>query len=162
MNFYCLRDPRDGRVYWVGRTWKKIEYRLSDHCGVGTKAGAREDWIRGLRAVGLRPTIHLLQIKTHWNEKERIAVQANRTEHRWMQRMLDAGEPLLNVIRPGYKFSAEHIAKKRASSLAYWADPANRAYQAALRRRYREADQRKAVRSATPLAAEPAAPAEAS
>lgn len=160
MNFYALRDPRDGRVYWVGRTRKRLEHRLSDHCGVGTKLGAREDWIRGLRAAGLRPTIELLGRKYVWSDRERVAVQANREEHRWMQVMLDAGEPLLNIIRPGYKPTPEHRARKREAALAYWADPANRKAQLDTRRRYREIDKER--KAAKPVAAESAPPAEAS
>jgi hypothetical protein len=84
---YCLVEPLNDRVIWVGCTANPQE-RYRNHIGdrgTWTEKGA---WVNWLRAFGLLPTMITLEI-THVS-KVRIAETA------WIEFMLSAGEPLMN------------------------------------------------------------------
>lgn len=113
VTFYALRDPRDNRVRWVGQTTNE-KGRLAAHMNPNlADTSARAQWIRSLRADGLRPVMERLErcsLVPPGNPGER--------ERHWMSVMLAAGEPLLNITLPGHKRSEESKQKQRASRLA--------------------------------------------
>ena len=57
---YGLRDPRDGLVWYVGRS-ARPRARLSGHTSSRYGNSARARWIRGLLLAGLRPELVLLE-----------------------------------------------------------------------------------------------------
>jgi len=113
VTIYALRDPRDNRVRWVGQT-EYEKARIAAHMNPKrADMSARAQWIRSLKAEGLRPIMERLEHRPsigqgHPGERER----------HWMTVMLASGEPLLNVTLPGHKRSEESKQKQRASRLA--------------------------------------------
>lgn len=80
---YCLKDPRDGSVRYVGQTIKRLPQRLSEH--VCRPAGKRmRAWIVELDALGLRPSIEALEIVP--------SADLNARERFWLKEMFLRGE----------------------------------------------------------------------
>jgi len=90
---YRLRDPRDGRVRYVGQTTSSIETRLARHCETRTDRSDRGLWICELFALGLRPIV----------ESAGFGDAGTADEYAEMQRQVDAGESLLNVRGPWWR-----------------------------------------------------------
>lgn len=59
---YALRDPRDGRVFYVGKTCN-LTVRFADHCSGGRreKNPMRRRMILKLRDEGFKPMLHILE-----------------------------------------------------------------------------------------------------
>lgn len=84
---YALVDPRDGAVKYVGQTIYKLQKRLTEHC-VSPRTRQQREWIEDLAALGLRPSIRLLE--------EVPTADLNRYENYWMAEMAYQGAYLLN------------------------------------------------------------------
>ena len=87
---YALLDPRDNTIRYVGCTAKQLAHRLTDHLSSTGKA-KRFRWIKELRALNLRPEIHLLEEVTVARRLDAHAV-----EQRWVKKLKDEGHDLLN------------------------------------------------------------------
>lgn len=67
INIYCLQDPTNGDVFYVGATSSKLKIRLSGHCTLlGYFVGngfmkSKEDRIQKIMGMGLKPDIILLK-----------------------------------------------------------------------------------------------------
>ena len=59
---YGLRDPRDGKIKYVGQT-RNPRARYAGHVGVpaGRGLNAKEQWIKDLRDLGTRPELVILE-----------------------------------------------------------------------------------------------------
>ena len=53
---YTLSDPRNGEIKYIGRTFKKIKYRLSEHCAEKDN-NKKCNWIKSLAKQNLKPII---------------------------------------------------------------------------------------------------------
>ncbi|MBI4001408.1 MAG: GIY-YIG nuclease family protein [Nitrospira defluvii] len=67
-SIYILEDPRNGQVRYVGQT-KTLRQRYYDHCISGSN-GVRA-WVLKLRAQGLRPSLHVIEVVKHRHIKAR-------------------------------------------------------------------------------------------
>ena len=87
---YGLRDPRDGKIKYVGQT-RNPEARYSGHVAIPTGRGlnAKEQWIKELRDVGAKPELVIL-------ERPAIGEATNRAERKWI-REAQADSPVFNV-----------------------------------------------------------------
>lgn len=103
---YALRDPRDGRVRYVGKSVNP-KARYGKHLRE-VRSTPKCRWIEELKAEGLKPELVLLHKCKH---KDIIAC-----ERRWIAKHDD----LLNAnpggagVPAGYKQSPEHVAKRMA------------------------------------------------
>jgi hypothetical protein len=63
VKIYCLIDPRDNLVRYVGYTTSTLQLRLNGHMtSIYTKKRTHKiNWIFNLKSVNLKPTIHLLE-----------------------------------------------------------------------------------------------------
>ena len=127
---YTLSDPRTGYVRYVGFTSVSLALRLRRHLDDGNPSH-RRNWIKSLRAAGVRPRIKLLE---EYDDSE----SAFDAEREWISmarhlgcdlvNMTDGGEGTLGVsvetrakmraAKLGKKLSAEHKAKIGAASRA--------------------------------------------
>lgn len=65
VTIYCLIDPRDGRVRYVGRTTQSLVRRLQGHCDSATRYRSQTPltrWLRELLAAGQSPRIRSLAV----------------------------------------------------------------------------------------------------
>lgn len=164
---YALRDPRDGRVYYTGKSFNPL-VRLKNH--IAQIKAARgyninfSKWLESLISFGFYPMLQFVE-KCHeseWKQKEQF----------WISEYRRLGHPLLNVSTGGFgkpmgishpcpewwkvEFGNRHRGKKkteeqkrkiRDSNIKTWSNPELRE---ALGRRISEASLRRApeVRSA--------------
>jgi hypothetical protein len=88
---YCLRDPRDGKVRYVGKA-KDPKARLREHLkSVDCPGLAR--WLGKLKALQRRPEIQVLEPVRQGNWERR--------EQYWIWEMWSRGEPLTNIALGG-------------------------------------------------------------
>ena len=110
---YGLVDPRDGSIRYVGRTVDPRE-RLYAHCSssgcasLGGSGKARQDWLRELRGLGLRPTLRELE----YVETFELAIEA---EEQWIAFGLARKWPLTNRHRSGRAGGWAGISRLNAS-----------------------------------------------
>lgn len=84
---YCLVDPRDETVRYVGcAKWPKD--RLRTHYANYNSNKAMKPWIAELRQLGIKPTMVLLERCYNGRGWKKEAL--------WWERFKDVGEPLLN------------------------------------------------------------------
>lgn len=83
---YCLVDPRDESVRYVGCSVCPKE-RLKQHYANTTSNKAMRPWIAELRSLNVKPMLVLLE--ECWSGKE------DEQEEKWYQRFKQVGEPLL-------------------------------------------------------------------
>lgn len=96
-HIYALLDPRTEAIRYVGQTTRP-EHRLKEHTRRFIRRGAREinRWISDLKAQGLEPRLEVLSSVA--------SAEADAEERRWMSRLHDEGNSLLNrVCAPGQK-----------------------------------------------------------
>lgn len=88
---YVLKDPRDGRVRYVGKT-KRLRGRLREHINQPRSEGLRR-WISELSASELKPAIEVIEecFGDLWVESEKFWVSEYRAKY----------PDLLNVLRGG-------------------------------------------------------------
>ena len=89
---YALRDPRDGQVYYVGKSnvpRRRFEQHLEDKDTNPQKAA----WIDSLMAIGLKPEMSILDAvpKSEWRQAERT----------WIAQGIAEGWPLTNISSGG-------------------------------------------------------------
>lgn len=92
---YALRDPRDGKVFYVGKTIQ-LQVRFADHCRAGRreKNPMRRRMILELRKEGFKPILHILESCTDekWQEREIF----------WIREYRRLGHPLCNSHIGGF------------------------------------------------------------
>lgn len=88
---YGLKDPRDGLIYYIGKTINLRE-RFKNHIG-GDCNAKKTAWIQDLAINGLEPEMVILEIATEqtWPALER----------KWIREGMDAGWPLANATSGG-------------------------------------------------------------
>ncbi|GGI95237.1 GIY-YIG nuclease family protein [Deinococcus wulumuqiensis] len=96
---YALLDPRDEKIYYVGKT-KNLRSRyfqhLKDmtykHAKDGSIMGRKKAWFEQLQAAGLAPEFVILEeADVDWHVRERY----------WITRLRSEGHPLLNTFDGG-------------------------------------------------------------
>ena len=87
---YGLRDPRDGKIKYVGQT-RNPRARYAGHVGIpaGRGLNAKEQWIKDLRDLGTRPELVILECPD-------VGVETSRAERKWICKIQSYG-PLFNV-----------------------------------------------------------------
>lgn len=86
---YILRDPRDHAVRYVGWTSQALPARLARHLYEARRVvNHRCNWLRSLLALGLAPTIHVIERGRgdEWAVRERY----------WIARFRSIGADLVN------------------------------------------------------------------
>lgn len=77
VNIYCLYDPLECRIRYIGRTTKKLEIRLIEHISKSQNSkiyhpnrsnSHKENWINKVIFEGRKPQIKLLTIVDGWKE----------------------------------------------------------------------------------------------
>lgn len=111
---YELRDPRDGRTYYVGKSVQP-RYRYTQHLHDADKRPdtPKGKWIKRLAGERAGPELHIVKKVTDedWARAEAAAIQQH----------LDNGSPLTNVIVPsGRRRGARPRLNLRAQD--YWDD----------------------------------------
>lgn len=104
---YVLKDPRDGMVRYVGKTFKSIQKRLTQHVedsfninDKGFKSN-KAVWIRRMYEEGFMPVIETIEIcQENWAEREMY----------WISHYNGLGFSLTNMTEGG-EFSAHHTIK---------------------------------------------------
>lgn len=89
---YGLKDPRDQRVYYIGKA-NNPKSRLSEHLkDIGTNP-KKEDWLLDLAGAGFQPEVVILEETTlaNWQDCERKWIA-----YGWSQRY-----PLTNISAGG-------------------------------------------------------------
>ncbi|PHJ65016.1 hypothetical protein VF04_04330 [Nostoc linckia z7] len=78
---YVLADPRDGSIFYVGRTTMSLNRRLHTHIRDGKKQRTEKGkYIAQMLAVGVRPQIREVELVTNATREEAIA-----KEEAWQQ-----------------------------------------------------------------------------
>lgn len=69
---YVLKDPRSGKVRYVGKTVRPLNERLKRHLKEKNLHTRKFNWIRSLKAIGLVPVIELVEICSisNWESRE--------------------------------------------------------------------------------------------
>jgi hypothetical protein len=108
---YCLKDPRDKQIKYIGKTVQPKYKRLSAHYR-DKKPSRKKSWIDCLRKKNLKPILEIIEwCEDHnWQEKEKywIAHYRNKIGNK-LTNILEGG----NGLPKGYKHSAETIEKIR-------------------------------------------------
>lgn len=86
---YGLRDPRDWRIRYIGRTAVKFYTRLIGHLHARhhTKHTRRERWIQYLLKLGLKPKIEFLEC---------VPGNGFEAEQKWIAKFREMGHDLVN------------------------------------------------------------------
>lgn len=110
---YCLIDPRDGQVKYIGKAKYSLEKRLLGHLGEELKRNhKRSSWLKSLLSKGLRPSIELLDVVQE--------IQVNFWEKHYISLYKSWGFDLKNgtiggdggATRSGCKQSKEEVEKR--------------------------------------------------
>lgn len=97
---YILKDPRNGRIFYVGKTDKSLNIRLNEHV-CDSKNRMRTVPVRGyvfdILSSGDRPIIE--EVDSVWcnSSKDTKAVELERY---WIKSLQERFVPILNVIVP--------------------------------------------------------------
>src|SRR5262245_2715591 len=89
---YGLKDPRDGHLYYVGRT-RNYARRLTHLCQPRSHSKRYMQWVKDLMRTGQVPISVILE------ETEFSALR--QAERFWIEKSLESGQPLLNSRLPG-------------------------------------------------------------
>jgi hypothetical protein len=100
---YVLRDPRDGRTRYVGKTIQPLKTRLEAHIRrSSSKRTHRDCWIAGLSALGLRPGIECIEVTGEdWADRERF----------WIAYFREAEPGLTNITAGGDGMDSETASR---------------------------------------------------
>lgn len=92
---YCLRDPRNNLIRYIGQTTKTLNQRLSSHICLAKKTHTHKNkWILSLLKEGINPKIeHLLSCKS--------AEECNENEIFFIKCFKDLGYKLTNSTSGG-------------------------------------------------------------
>ncbi|MCY7348925.1 MAG: GIY-YIG nuclease family protein [Pyrinomonadaceae bacterium] len=94
-SIYVLEDPRDNSVRYVGQT-NNLKKRLGGHlCDKQDYSfvTTRSEWIFGLKKIGLRPQMKVVEMLFAPVDRAMI----NERESRWISHFYQQGENLTNV-----------------------------------------------------------------
>jgi len=108
MKIYCLIDPRNDSVTYVGFTRLNLEERLKAH--LADKGNTPKiDWLRKLKRVKLKPIIEQLEEVTeeNWQDKEKFWIQYFKNEGFKLKNYTNGGE--CGPILKGQKQKVEHV-----------------------------------------------------
>lgn len=113
-SIYGLFDPRTGELRYVGKTVSSLKKRLREHLSYQKTKGHthRENWIKSLLSLNLRPDIQLIQAFNTEADMDAAEVY-------WIKFFRDEGCDLVNKTdggegSTGYRHSAEIRAKMSA------------------------------------------------
>lgn len=119
ISIYALIDPTTARTRYVGKARKPAE-RLYFHCYKPRTRRPVEQWVRGLRSIGARPGMVILEEtdEASWEDAERW----------WIRELRASGFALLNLAdggrsRVGYMPSTETRQKLAAAARKAWIRP---------------------------------------
>lgn len=118
---YGLHDPRDGALRYVGKATNPTQ-RLRRHLA-RSRRGERTHkaaWLRSLLALGLEPTVGIVEKTTErkWQERERFWISHFKAAGAQLTNSTDGGEG--GATMKGKKFTAEH---RKALSEAFKGHP---------------------------------------
>lgn len=112
VKIYCLKDPRTLEIYYIGKTVRSLETRLSDHVW-DAKRGIDTDkceWVRSLLASDCFPLIEQVE--------ECLEASAHEREKFWIEYHQSAGASLTNGVGgrvagtyPGYWLDWGRVAE---------------------------------------------------
>lgn len=98
---YALKDPRNGAVRYIGWT-VNAKQRFRDHLKASRLVHGtwRDNWLKSLAAVGLKPTLEILEIGqgSGWNISER----------KWINHFKALGAKLTNLTDGGEGTPGRH------------------------------------------------------
>ena len=116
-SIYVLRDPRDGRVRYVGAS-ANVGHRLSGHLYDALRKKTKSQrpvavWIRSLHSLRLQPQLEVV-------EQVAFGTETDASEKKWIRHYRDAGELLLNQTDGGkglcgHSFTDAHRQKIAAA-----------------------------------------------
>lgn len=89
---YGLKDPRDGLIYYVGKS-NHPERRKREHLEDATTNAARVGWLNDLKAACLEPELVILE-RVDRNDWQRAEVY-------WIAKGYEDGWPLVNIAKGG-------------------------------------------------------------
>jgi len=132
---YALRDPRDGLVYYVGKT-RHPSWRLQSHIEERGGNKAKRRWLDDLRQHGLTPEMAILEKADAytWQDTERLWIAKGREQGWPLTNIRSGGESaeaavpftwFRNYVRPDLwtRFSGLRVAQReaicQAASLAF-------------------------------------------
>jgi hypothetical protein len=97
---YVLRDPRTNEVRYVGKTVKKLHFRLAGHIYSSKTAKTyRDNWIASLLAAGLRPIIEQIDSAgDDWAEREQYWIAHYRSAGARLANHTDGGEGVCGLV----------------------------------------------------------------
>lgn len=100
---YQLRDPRDWRIRYIGRTCRP-KVRLKDHMRRCTGTLHRDRWLTQLKNLDLCPIMELVELcaGNGWDE-----------ERQWIARLRKAGVDLVNKSEGGFGGTPEGNSGRR-------------------------------------------------
>lgn len=108
---YCLKDPTNQMIRYIGKTVQSKHKRLSSHYR-DKKPSHKKSWIDSLKKKKLKPILAIIEWcdDDNWQEKEKkwIAYYRNKIGNK-LTNILEGG----NGLPKGYKHSAEAIEKIR-------------------------------------------------
>ena len=107
---YGLKDPRDGLVYYVGKS-NNPDARLAQH--LEKRQNKRKvAWLDALEAEGLTPELVILETveRKDWKEQERYWIALGREEGWPLTNIKDGGDGSDEFVGPSYEFLRGYIA----------------------------------------------------
>jgi hypothetical protein len=112
---YALVDPRTLRIRYIGRTCTTLTVRLNGHIQTAMRGKkvdkTKENWIRELKAEGLRPAISLIQestLETLCADEVRVLAQYRDTHPDLLNIRKGGGGGTIDGGR-GIKWSEKHL-----------------------------------------------------
>lgn len=104
ITIYCLVNPKDNSIFYVGRTTKPLKHRLMFHNSI--KINSRKDAvISEIKASNLRVIAKVLEVFKPICSLEYIGTHAKETE--WVIKFLKDGQPITNKLNNYIKGSIE-------------------------------------------------------
>lgn len=129
VSIYMLKDPRTGKVRYIGKTICTLQKRLSEHINCKSQ-DHRGRWIQSLLKQNLKPLIEEIEKCTdsEWPEREKVWI-AYYKKVSDLTNSSDGGfgshnpsmetRNKISEALKGRKISAETIAKRKASRKGY-------------------------------------------
>jgi len=112
MNIYKLINPIDGKVFYIGRTQRKLSYRILGHLSAGRSHGKgwankkHSELISNILKVGQNPIIELVDKVDEINSEEDFSFSCY-LEKFWILKYIGAGCTLTNGR---HRYTMEYIA----------------------------------------------------
>jgi len=118
-SIYVLRDPRDGRVRYVGKTTKEVQVRLKGHIEKSRDLSNRwhvANWIRSLDSFGLKPEIEKIRevADEYLDDAERFCIKEFKRLGCDLTNGTEGGDG--GITGNGTMWTAEAIRKRRENA----------------------------------------------